>query len=357
VSILAVAALVLMLLGMLAFPLVPSLVELRNQSDAKPLSVIQEHAGEIRHFASGFRNYISGLRPALQQCVATGTTARGVLPDGCEYLILGKTVKFPELKVRDKEPLCELVVLAGTLLKTPDNTTFAHEIYAGEDLIGGENCTYRAILGEKNIRLAPGTTVMRWVHSQGTFSTDHHCDLFGRVSSDRSIHLGVNTQFLRVNAPRIELGSLAVIDERDNGDASVFLDTQARIVNRLLVDGDYEVGPGEVVTGSVVSRGRLLVRSGAKIHGSVKSHHELILEPDVVVDGSVISASKMSIGYNCLLHGPIIAERQMTIAAGTRCGSSTQPTTISSLRIDIEEGVVVFGTIWARDYGRVVVNL
>jgi predicted acyltransferase (DUF342 family) len=159
-----------------------------------------------------------------------------------------------------------------------------------------------------------------------------------------------------VNAPRIELGSLAVIDDRDN-DASVFLDTQGRIVNRLLMDGDHEIGPGEVITGSVVSRGRLLIRSGAKIHGSVKSHHELILEPDVVVDGSVISASKMTIGYNCLLHGPIIAERQMTIAAGTRCGSSTQPTTISSPRIDIEEGVVVFGTIWARDYGRVVVNL
>src|ERR1043165_10014828 len=87
----------------------------------------------------------------------------------------------------------------------------------------------------------------------------------------------------------------------------------------------------------VVSRGRLLIRSGAKIHGSVKSHHELILEPDVIVDGSVISASKMTIGYNCLLHGPIIAERQMTIAAGTRCGSSTQPTPIRSPRIKIKE--------------------
>jgi len=272
-------------------------------------------------------------------------------------LILGKTTKFPELKIRDKEPLCELVVLDGTLLKTPDNTTFAHEIYAGEDFIGGENSTYRAILGEKNIRLAPGSTVMRWVHALGNFSTDHHCDLFGRVSSDRFIYLGVNTQFLRVNAPRIELGALAVVDERDINDSAVFTDTQSRIVHRLLVDGDYEIGPGEVVTGSVVARGRLLIRSGAKVHGSVKSHHEMVLEPEVTVDGSLISASKMAIGNNCLLHGPIIAERQMTIAAGTRCGTSSQPTTISSPRIDVEEGVIVFGTLWAREYGRVVVNL
>ena len=356
-STLAVAALILLLGGLLAVPLLPSIHELRYLTDSKPLSVIQEHAGEIRHFASGFRNYISGLRPALQQCTATGTTAHGVLPDGCEYLILGKTVKFPEMKVRDKEPLCELVVISGAPLRTPDNTTFVHEIYSADDFVGGENSTYRAILGEKNIRLAPGTVVMRWVHALGNFSTDHHCDLFGRVSSDRFIHLGVNTQFLRVNAPRIELGALAVADDRDVDDSKIFENTEARIVHRLLIDGDHEIGPGEVVNGSVVARGRLLIRKGAKIHGSAKSHHELILEPDVTVDGSLISASKLVVGNNCTLHGPIIAERQMRIAAGTRCGTSTQQTTISSPRIDIEEGVVVFGTLWAREYGRVVVNL
>ena len=354
-SSLAVAALILLVGGLLAVPLIPSIGELRNQTDAKPLSVIQEHAGEIRHFASGFRNYISGLRPALQQCIATGTTAHGVLPDGCEYFILGKTVEFPEMKIRDKEQVCELVVIAGAPLKTPGNTTFAHEIYAAEDFVGGEGSTYRAILGDKNIRLSQGSMVLRWVHALGNFSTDHHCDLFGRVSSDRLIHLGVNTQFLRVNAPRIELGSLAVEDERDV--AAMFINTQARIVHRLLCDGDLEIGEGEVVSGSVVARGRLLIRTGARVCGSAKSHHEMILEPGVTVDGSLISASKMKIGNNCSIHGPVIAERQMTIAAGTRCGSVTHPTTISSPRIDVEEGVVVFGTLWAREYGRVVVNL
>ncbi len=356
-SALAVAALVFMVVAMLGIPLIPSFRELRNQTDAKPLSVIQEHAGEIRHFASGFRNYISGLRPALRQCIATGTTAHGVLADGCEYLILGKTVKFPEVKIKDREPICELVVLAGTLLKTPSNTVFVHEIYAAEDFIGGENSTYRAILGDKNIRLAPGSVVLRWVHALGSFSTDHHCDLFGRVSSDRLVYLGVNTQFLRVNAPRIELGAVAVADGREVNDSSVFTDTQSRIVHRLLIDGDHEIGAGEVVKGSVVARGRLLVRAGARIHGSVKSHDGMILEPDVTVDGSVVSASRLTVGNNCLLHGPVIAERQMSIAAGTRCGTGSQPTTISSPRIDIEEGTLVFGTLWAREYGRVVVNL
>jgi len=146
-----------------------------------------------------------------------------------------------------------------------------------------------------------------------------------------------------------------VEDERDV--AAMFINTQARIVHRLLCEGDLEIGEGEVVSGSVVARGRLLIRTGARVCGSAKSHHEMILEPGVTVDGSLISASKMKIGNNCSIHGPVIAERQMTIAAGTRCGSVTHPTTISSPRIDVEEGVVVFGTLWAREYGRVVVNL
>jgi predicted acyltransferase (DUF342 family) len=342
---------------LLAAPLIPSVTELRHKTDAQPLGVIQEHAGEIRHFASGFRNYISALRPALQQCIATGTTAHGVLPDGCEYLILGRSAGLPEVKIRDKEPVCELVVISGAPLKTPNDTNFVHEIYSAEDFVGGENCTYRAILGEKSIRLSPGTRVLRWVHALGHFSTDHHCDLFGRVSSDRSIHLGVNTQFLRVNAPRIELGALAVEDDRTLPDTAVFSHSEGRVVHRLLWDGDYEIKEGEVVNGSVVARGRLLIRAGARVCGSAKSNHDMILEPGVVVEGSLISASKMTIGYNCVVHGPIIAERQMSIAAGTRCGTPTQPTTISSLRMDIEEGVLAFGTLWAREYGRIVVNL
>jgi len=37
-----------------------------------------------------------------------------------------------------------------------------------------------------------------------------------------------------------------------------------------------------------------------------------------------------------------------------QCGSAEHPTTVSAPSIEIEEGVLVFGTLWARDYGQVV---
>jgi hypothetical protein len=350
----AVIILLLVVFGMVAIPLIPSLIELRIKSDAQPLSVIQAHAGEIRHFASGFRTYISGLQEALQQCTKTGTTAHGVLPDGCEYLIWGKPSKLPDIPTKHKT--CDLVIVAGTEFVTPGSIVFNREIYAAENLYGGEANTYRAILGEKNIHLGPRSQAMRWIHTVGDFSAEHDCELFARVSADRTIRLGEDTQFMRLNAPRIELGLLP-LEEKLPSESQTFVDPQGRIVHRLLCEGDYEIGAGEIVSGSVVARGRLLIRTGAHIYGSAKSHHEMILEEGVIVDGSLISVSKMRIGPNCAVHGPVIAEREIKIATGTRCGTAALPTTISSPRVFVQEGVVVYGTLWARESGRIVAEL
>jgi cytoskeletal protein CcmA (bactofilin family) len=348
----AIAGLILAIAGMLTLPLIPSIVELRNKSDAKPLNVIQEHAGEIRHFAAGFRAYIAELQPSLQQCVATGASARGVLPDRCEYLILGPLNSFVPTKGRDAA--CELVILAGAELCTPDHITFSREIYAAEQFRGGQQNNYRAILGERNVHLGPGSTVVRWVHAVGDFHAAQHCNLFGRISSDQLIQLAENTSFLRLNAPRIELGCVPT----ENDQLSESFDTSySRIVHRLLENGDYEIPAGEVVAGNVVVRGQLLIRSGARVRGSVKSHKQMVLEAGVCVEGSLISASKMVIGPDCLVHGPVIAEREMIIGGGSCCGTPTLATTVSSPRIFVEGGVIVFGTLWAREYGEVMAAL
>ena len=72
----ALATVLLVLLAGILFvlPLLPALIELRLKRDAHPLNVIQQYAGEIRHFSYGFRVYIEALLEPLQKCVASGTT-------------------------------------------------------------------------------------------------------------------------------------------------------------------------------------------------------------------------------------------------------------------------------------------
>jgi cytoskeletal protein CcmA (bactofilin family) len=353
-SYIAVAALISVASLMFMLPLVPALVELHRKSDALPLVVVQQNAGEIRHFANSFRSYIKDLQPILQRCVRARTTAGGMLPDGEEYVVLGRADELLLRGFAEGEASHPVLIMAGVGLSVPPLAKFSKDIYAGEQFEGGEKNSYRAILGEREVHLGIASDVVRWVHAVGAFTADYGCNLYGRISSDSVIRLGEGCSFLRMNAPRIEIGQSASAENPSTPETMVPSDANAEKQPRLLHDGDYEIVAGQVMDRNIVIRGNLRIRAGARICGSVKSVKDMVIENGVSVEGSLISARKMHVGQNCRIHGPVIAERELSIAGGTQCGTSGFPTTVSAPQIEVEEGVVVFGTLWAREHGHVV---
>jgi cytoskeletal protein CcmA (bactofilin family) len=351
---LAVAALFLMVGLMLLLPLIPGLVELRRKSDALPLSVVQQNAGEIRHFANSFRDYIKGIEPTLQRCVADGTTATGILANGEEYVALGRADEPLLRALEQRDALHPVVITAGVDLAVPSQSTLSKGIYAGCLFTGGSKNKYRAILGENNVRLGESSYVTRWVHAVGEFIAERGCRLYGRISSDSVIRLGADCVFLRLNAPRIEIGNTTPIQEASPSPLPAIANSPQS--QRFFHEGDFEVQAGETIRGNVVIRGNLHIGSGARICGSVKSTRQLVLDDGVSVEGSLISAREMRIGSNCAVHGPVVAELELAIATGTRVGSRQYPTTVSAPWIKAEEGVLVFGTLWAREHGEVVAS-
>jgi len=348
-------ALAMTILGaglLLALPLAPALAELHRKSDALPLNVVQQHAGEIRHFADGFRNYVGALQPILERCRESGASASGTMRDGVQYLALGRSGETGSLPVEGPGN-CQVLIAAAVDLHLPSGIAFARDIFSSGDIVGGTNNQYRAMLGERNVHLASSSTVMRWVHANGEFQADAGCRLYGRVSSDRSIRLAEGCTFQRLNAPRVELGGNA-----GAGLAAVVApmpgEVEPLIPNRHLHDGDLELGNGEVFRGNLIVRGELHIGQGAKIHGSIKCEKDLFVEDNVAVSGSLISERQMVIGQNCSIHGPVIAEREIFIGSGTQCGTAKLPTSVCAPRIAAEEGILVFGTLWARELGRVV---
>lgn len=337
---------------LILIPSIPAAVELYRKTDATPLLVIQQHAGEIRHFSEGFRAYVSELKPILDKCQNSKTTVHGKLKDKAEYFVLGDSAVASFNEVRTKDGDCSTVVVGCTDLTAPAITHFSREIYSRGRFVGGDYNHYRAILGEKDIHLGPHSVVMRWVHSVGAFSTGDDCDLHGRISSDSAIRLGSRCGFVRVNAPRIELGRVRPeATHLPNHIASA--STTAPIPKRYLYDEDFEIQAGQVFEGNIVTRGKLLAHRGAQIFGSIKSNKEMVLEDQVLVTGSAISSTQLEIGSNCRVHGPIIAERALYLGSGARLGTPTTPTTVSSPAIFAKENVVVFGTLWARERGEV----
>jgi len=334
-------------------PLLPAIVELRLKRDAQPLNVIQQHAGEIRHFANGFRKIAVELQGPLHDCVATGTTALGKLPNGDEYLVLGHPGDDSWMRGGKMLSICRAVVVAGTDVALPDGMTFVKEIYAAGELTGGKGNSYRAVLGEKDVLLRRASKVTRWAHATGAFRAEHDCDLYGRASSDREIDLNAGCIFQRLNAPRISFGDLAGAAE-EAVSASSDAAAAPLPVGRTLYDEDLDIPAGAVIPGNVVTRGKLRIGAGARVLGSAKSDKAMTVDAGARVDGSLISASRMHIGRNCRVGGPVVAEHGIIIDSGTRCGGPRTSTTVSAPTIVIEEGAQVFGTLWARDEGRVV---
>jgi cytoskeletal protein CcmA (bactofilin family) len=350
----SLAALILVLLAGVLFmlPMLPAIVELCLKRDAQPLGVVQQYGGDIRHFAHGFRNYMAELQLPLQRCVVSGTT-------GDEYILLGSPDNASCLPVGKQDLTCTLVVAAGSDILLPDRLTFIKEIFAAGEFVGGKHSAYRALLGEKGIHLQQASKVIRWAHSVGEFRAEHDCDLYGRISSDQEIQLQSGCIFQRLNAPRIAFGSFRVADKRSSCLVSDMLPDTRSLPGpgaRVLVEGDMEIRSGEVITGSIVVRGKLHIHAGARVLGSVKSNKETIVEAGVYVQGSLISAATMHIGPGCRIGGPVVAEHGMEIESGTECGTMRTPTTVSAPSIEVEEGVLVYGTLWARNQGRVVPN-
>jgi cytoskeletal protein CcmA (bactofilin family) len=348
----ALATVLLVLLAGILFvlPLLPALIELRLKRDAHPLNVIQQYAGEIRHFSYGFRVYIDALLEPLQKCVVSGTALKGAMPDGDEYLLLGHSSAALSSSMGEKTPNCSSIVAAGVDMVFPDEITFTKEVYAANKLVSGQRNMFRALLGENDIHLGRASTIIRWAHAVGALRAEPDCDLHGRISSDLEIQLESGCAFQRLNAPCIALGySKAEVpdDVAETGEISL-------PIGRRLVDEDLEIKAGEVVTINIVTRGRLHIRAGARVLGSVKSNQHMTLDANVSVEGSLISASTMHIGPDCRIAGPVIAEHGMAIETGTRCGSIGAPTTVTAPTIEIADGVMVFGTVWARTEGRVV---
>ena len=350
-----VAALLLVLLTGTLFilPLLPAIGELRLKRDAKPLHVIQRHAGEIKHFAQGFREYIEPLLPVLEQCVQEGTNATGNLPGGEKYLLLGRPVD-PDFEFPAEKQSCPMIVAAGTDTFFPSGLTFAKEVYAAGQLTAGRRNTYRAIYGEKGLLLERGCKVLRWAHAEGKLEAQADCEFYGRISSDQEIQLGSGCFFQRLHAPRIIAGERI---------PSSILDfhSQAQPPNvkaaRRLFEEDLDIRPGDVIAGDLVTRGKLRIRAGARIFGSVKSNQGAVLEEGVWVMGSVISAGPMRIDRRCRISGLLIAEHEMAIDAESQCGTAEQPTTVSAPTITLASGATICGTLWAREKGRVVERL
>ena len=178
------ALLLLATLAWIAIPFIPAVMELIRPRDAAPLNAVGQDSGKLTFFATSFveRMTSEGLM---------GTSVPPRLSDGSIVRVHNQVTPLEATKA----PITDVVVLMDD---TPivAGSAIAAECLARRTFRGGVNCTYRAILGQRDVQLGASSTVLRWVHANGRLDAAAGTQLMGRATSDREILLEAGVRFL-----------------------------------------------------------------------------------------------------------------------------------------------------------------
>jgi cytoskeletal protein CcmA (bactofilin family) len=337
-------------------PLVPAITELLWPKDTTALNVMRDHDGNVAVFANRFESFIdANFRTILAELEPK--EVRVVQPSsGAAAMLFGPMAEFSDAQFDIKNSTIPQLLVGGGDLFLPDDLYFESEVFTVGDLTVGNYAGLRAILAHGAICLGLGSVVLRWVHAKGGLQVAQNVQLFGRASSDVRIELAPGCTFERLYAPQITFGAAthpATTLAMPYRDVSVWQPSNTQYFNemRCRIKGDVSIPPASGFSVPLVVLGNLRIGSGSWFRCGVKSSQQLIVNENSRIDDALVSCGRLLIAENCVVKGPVISESSIIIRAGSVIGTSEFPTTITAPKITIEPGVIVFGTVWAREKG------
>ena len=201
--------------------------------------------------------------------------------------------------------------------------------------------------------LAPSITLLRWAHGDTVFA-DERCQLKGRVTASRRISMSGQCLFTLLNAPEIQFGALS----RQQAQSRVIhhngLPPEAQpdsTGTRSVCNDALTVGEQRSWSGDLVCRDDLVLGKQCEVNGSIKSHGHMTLGEDCSIKGNLVAGKTLVLGAGCRVSGAVIAEESIVLGPGCSVGSPASPATVSAPQIEVAEGVVVYGTVWAGQEG------
>ncbi len=339
-------------LAVFTVPLIPAIHEFLTKTDVAPLPVPVGYDIDPRRFAYNFKAMVYDAASA--------------------YLDDGQPIKAGNVertfKIYDPDDAASQDVHARDILVSrssvliPRGTWIHSEIYSRGQVRCRTASHVRAVFSERALVLGASVAVMRWAHGQVVHAQDRN-ELYGRITAESMIHVRNRAVFERLYAPVIRFGDRhgptrfgRHLPERVSLDASTcgrLLFNQPEL-RRTVLEGDVVIPANTLIDTNLVVRGNLRIGDNVRIVGSVKSRGNMFIGHDCEITGSAVAQHSLLVGRRSQVLGPAIGERRIVLGNDSMIGSAQSLVTVTSERIDIHSGVIVFGSIWAREFGRAV---
>jgi predicted acyltransferase (DUF342 family) len=351
--------------ALLAVPVAPALYELRKRGDVAALPT-SRHDGRIENLSEVFCSRVEPLLLQLDQCRAQRKVSRTNL-DGTEVLLVGRDdFDFDSAQMRG----IAAVLCSNPMI--PAGRAVQSDVYAEQNLTLGGGSAVRAAFAHGDITVSTNGAVLRWMRAEGRIFLAERSAVYGRLSAAEVIYLQPGCSFQHMHAPsvltvRVDGGGaaadLTMAATRGPAKSVTFEVSDATPVligdepfaprQRVRVEGDFVLPPGETMNANVIATGGLRLASGSRLFGSAKSYRDTVVEQDATVVGSIVSGRMLHLGPRCFVAGPILAERDVVVCRGVRVGTLEALTTISCRAVRIASECRLHGTVWARIRGHV----
>ena len=218
---------------------------------------------------------------------------------------------------------------------------------------------FAALYATGDIDLGSQSEINDWAHADGTVRLGMNSIGLRRISAGTAIELGTEAWFERLHAPVLRFGSyISGVPQPQSYEQSPasYADLPGAVrqtPDLYLIRGDCALPPGKTYQGSLVVTGFLTVGAATTVSGDVKAREGASIGPRASVRGALSCEKRIYVFANARVWGPLISESDVLIGAGAVIGLPDAQTTVSAANLIVEDGVTVYGTLWAHEIGMV----
>jgi cytoskeletal protein CcmA (bactofilin family) len=334
-------AFALVCLVLLTLPFVPAFSEWLAPTDAAPLPVSPVYTSDIDHFARRLR---ADAMAKLGSGPSTGYEDFDFVTDPADGADWRQATKR---------------LIARTSIRSPDAVKSDQPVYVDGSLQAGADSVFTALYATGDIELGPQSEISDWAHADGVVRLGVSSIGLRRISAGGAIELATEAWFERLHAPVLRFGSYVSaapqLQSHEQSPAS-YADLPGAIRQTpelYLIRGDCALPPGKTYQGSLVVTGFLTIGAATTVAGDIKAREGVSIGPRACVQGALTCEKRIYVFADARVWGPVISESDVLIGASAVIGKPDAQTTVSAANLIVEDGVTVYGTLWAHEIGMV----
>ena len=339
------AAFVLVCLLLLTLPFVPAFREWLRPSDVAALPISANYTSDIDHFA---RRLHADVSARLGLGDPTGYEEFELIAD--PGVDTAAEVDWREAKKR---------LISRGSISSASPVRSGQPVYVQGNLRAGAESAFSALYATGDIDMGERSTIDEWAHANGVLRLGQGSVALRRVSAGKAIELGNEAWFERLNAPVMRFGSRVspalppAGAEQTPGNYADLPGAVQQTPLLFLIRGDCALPPARIYKGSLVVTGFLTIGAATTVIGDIKAREGVSIGHRAAVHGAVTCEKRVYAYKDSRAWGPVVSESDILIGACAVIGLPDEPTTVSARNVIVEDGVVMHGTLWAREIGMV----